>query len=280
MSGAVNIVLSLGSALFAGTSDFLGGFGSRKAAAVVVTAVSQALAMLVAIGIAWVDGGQINGSDLLLGALGGVGGAMGLMSIYAGYAVARVSIAAPVAGVGAAALPVLFDLATGGGVSGRATAGIVVGLFAIALISLERSSSSASVGVSLRYGLGGALGLGMLLLCLSRTSDDGGLWSVAATRAAGAVVLLVVIAATRTPFRLPRTAWPPVLGVAVLSASANAMFVAATQIGSVSTAAVLTSMFPAATVGWARIVFGERLQRVQIVGVAFALLSVGLIASA
>ncbi|MCP3934663.1 MAG: DMT family transporter [Actinomycetia bacterium] len=273
------VMLSLGAALLAGTSDFLGGLASRRAAALVVTAASQLFSMVAAFVLALIVGGDVVARDLWLGALGGVGAALGLLSLYAGYSVARVSVAAPVAGVGAAALPVLFDLATGGDLVMRAGAGITLGLVAIALISLERSDSTASVGVSLRYGFGGAIGLGALLLCLSRTSDDGGLWAVVPSRVTGGLVMLIVLAITRTNFRLPRVALAPVLGIAVFGACANSMFVVATQIGSVSTAAVLTSMFPAATVMWARLIFGERLRRVQVLGLGFALVAVGLIAS-
>ncbi len=273
------VLLSLGAAVLAGTSDFLGGLGSRRAAAIVIAAASHLLSLLAAFALALMVDGDLYTNDLLLGALGGIGGAVGLLSIYAGYAVARVSIAAPVAGVGAAAMPVLFDLFSGGGVEVRSAFGIALGLVAIALISLERSDSTASVGLSLRYGFGGALGLGTLLLCLSRTSEDGGLWSVVASRASGGLALLIVIAATRTALRLPKAAWPPVVGIALMGVAANAMFVVATQIGSVSTAAVLASMFPAITVMWARLVFGERLRQIQLVGLGFALVAVGLIAS-
>ena len=121
--------------------------------------------------------GEATATDLAWRVVGGVGVAAGLVALHAGYARARVSVAAPVAGVGAADLPVIVEWLLGDDdLSARATAGILLGLVAIGLLSIARSDQRGSVGSSLLYGLGGALGIGLLLLCLARTSQDGGLW--------------------------------------------------------------------------------------------------------
>lgn len=275
----MNIVLSLLSAFSAGTSDFLGGLASRRALAVVVTMYSQALGFVVAVTIAVAAGGDPTPADLWWGALGGLGGAAGLLSIYAGYASGRVAVAAPVAGVGAAAIPVLFDVATGDDLTATAGIGVALGLVAIALVSMGRSDAHGSVRQSLLFGLGGAFGLGFLLLCLGQASDDGGVWTVAPTRLTGCLVMLVVVLANGAPRQFPTVVWPHVVGIAVLGTGANALFVAATRLGSISTAAVLVSLFPAVTVLWARVVFGEQLRPVQVAGLGVALLAVGLIAA-
>lgn len=274
----MNVVLGLVSALCAGTSDFLGGLGSRHGPALVVTAVSQGIGCVVAVLIALVAGGEPTAADLWWGSVAGIGGSTGLLSIYAGYAKARVSIAAPVAGVGTAAIPVVVDVATGDDLSGGAAAGIVLGLAAIGMVSVQRAAGTGSVARSLAYGLGGAAGLGFLLVCLGQTSDDGGVWTVAPTRAVGFVLMIGVVAATRTPLRLPRVTVPHVVGIGVLGTSANALFVGAAKIGPVSTAAVLVAMFPAVTVLWARGVFHERLRPVQWAGLVVATAAVALIA--
>ena len=64
----------------------------------------------------------------------------------------------------------------------------------------------------------------------------------------------------------------------LLGIAGNALFIAATRVGSTTVAAVVTSMFPAFTVLWAWKIFGERLRPVQLVGVALALVAVSLIA--
>ena len=126
---------------------------------------------------ALVVAGEVTATDVAWGALGGVAVSTGLVALYAGYARTRVSVAAPVAGVGAAALPVIVESLFGDDdLSARATAGILLGLVAIGLVSIARSDERGSIGSSLLHGLGGAVGIGLLLVCLSRTSENGGLW--------------------------------------------------------------------------------------------------------
>ena len=213
------------------------------------------------------------------GALGGVGVAAGLVALYAGYARTRVGVAAPVAGVGAAALPVIVESLVGDDdLSSRAIAGVLLGLVAIGLVSIARSDQRGSVGSSVLYGLGGAVGIGLLLICLSRTTDDSGLWPIVAARGAGFVVLSVVVGARRLAPSMPRDVWSYVIAIAALVTAGNALFLVATRVGSTSVAAVLASLFPAATVFWAWLVFRERLRRVQMQGLGVALVAVALVA--
>ena len=276
----VTVLLGLLAALSVGTSDFLGGLASRRADPVVVTAASSLAGFLLALLAASAVAGEARLVDLAWGALGGVALAAGLVALYAGYARTRVSIAAPVAGVGAAALPVVVTSVFGDdALSPTATTGVLVGLVAIGLVSVARSEQRGTVGSSVLYGLGGAVGIGMLLLCLANTAQDSGLWPIVAARASGFVVLAVIIATRKSVLSRSRGVWPHVIGIAALVTAGNALFLAATRAGSTSVAAVLTSLFPAVTVFWAWLVFRERLRRVQLLGLGVALVAVALIAS-
>ena len=245
-----------------------------------VTASSTLVGFGMALVAALLVVGEIRGTDLAWGALGGVGVAAGLVALYAGYARARVSVAAPVAGVGAAALPVIVEWLLGDSdLSARATAGILLGLVAIGLVSIARSDQRGSIGSSLLYGLGGAAGIGLLLLCLSRTSESGGLWPIVAARGSGFVVLALVIGTRGISRSVSRDVWPHVIAIAALITAGNALFLTATRVGSTSVAAVLTSLFTAVTVFWAWLVFREKLRRVQVLGLGVALAAVALIAA-
>lgn len=276
----MTVLLGLLAALSVGTSDFLGGLASRRADPVVVTAVSSLVGLLLAFVASLAVVGEARLADLAWGALGGVVLAGGLVALYAGYARARVSIAAPVAGVGAAALPVIVASLFGDDtLSPTATAGVLLGLLAIGLVSMARSEQRGSVGSSVLYGLGGAVGVGMLLVCLANTSEDSGLWPIVAARGSGFVVLSVVIAARRLALSTSRGVWLHVIGIAALVTAGNALFLTAARLGSTAVAAVLASLFPAATVFWAWLVFRERLRRVQLLGLGIALAAVALIVS-
>lgn len=275
----MTVLLGLLAALSVGTSDFLGGLASRRADPVVVTAASSLVGFGLAFVASLVVSGEAGMADVAWGALGGVVLAGGLVALYAGYARARVSIAAPVAGVGAAALPVIVTSVFGDEVlSPTATTGVLLGLLAIGLVSIGRSEQRGTVGSSVLYGLGGATGVGMLLICLANTSEDSGLWPIVAARASGFVVLVVIIVARRFALSTSRGVWLHVIGIAALVTAGNALFLTAARLGSTSVAAVLASLFPAATVFWAWLVFRERLRGVQMLGLGIALVAVALIA--
>lgn len=275
----MTVLFGLLAAVTAGTSDFLGGLASRETRAIRVTAAAQALGALLAAIVASMIASTVQPADLLWGAMSGVAGALGLLALYAGYAKARVGIAAPVAGVGAAALPAIVDALTDGEPLGSlALAGVLVGLVAVALVSMQGGGDEqSSVGASLLYGVCGGVGLGLLLVGLSRAGDDSGLWPLAASRVTGAASLVVVMLVTREQMRVPKVALPHIAGIAVLGAIANAAFIVASRTGSTAVAAVVTSLFPAFTVGWAVMVFGERLRTVQVAGLILALVAVALI---
>ena len=194
----MTVLLGLLAALSVGTSDFLGGLASRRVDPVVVTAVSSLAGFPMAFVAALVVVGEVRMADLTWGAVGGVTLAAGLVALYAGYARTRVGIAAPVAGVGGAALPVTVVSLLGDDVlSPTAIAGVLLGLAAIGLVSIGRSEQRGTVRSSVLYGLGGAGGIGAFFLCLAYSGEDSGLWPIVAARVSGFAVLAVIIAARR-----------------------------------------------------------------------------------
>ena len=87
-------------------------------------------------------------------------------------------------------------------------------------VSMARSEQRGSVGPSVLYGLGGAVGVGMLLVCLANTSEDSGLWPILAARGSGFIVLSVVIAARRLALSASRGVWLHVIATELAGAAA------------------------------------------------------------
>lgn len=274
------MLLGLLAAISAGTSDFVGGFATRRSPVVTVTMTSQIIGCAASVVVALFISSDPSSADFAWGAVGGIAGALGLLAIYAGYARARVGIAAPIAGVGAAAIPVVVDSFSGGeSLSVITVVGVGIGLVAIALTSMGASGGRGTVVASLAFGAAGALGLGLLLTGLAQAGEDSGLWPLVAARAGGGLLLLVGLVVAGEQLAVERSTLPLVVAIGVLVTGANGMFLAASRVGSTTVAAVVTSMFPAVTVLWAWKVFGERLRSVQIAGIALALVAVALIAS-
>ena len=94
------------------------------------------------------------------------------------------------------------------------------------------------------------------------------------------IVLLVALAlATRRALMPQRGAFGLIAFAGVVDMVANALYLIATRHALLSIVAVLASLYPASTVLLARVVLGERLSKVQLVGVCCALVGVALIGS-
>jgi drug/metabolite transporter (DMT)-like permease len=95
------------------------------------------------------------------------------------------------------------------------------------------------------------------------------------------VALLSVLALGRRPTggRPRRADLPALVAIGLFDVGANGTFAVASQSDLVSVTAVLASLYPVVTALLAWRVHGERLVRVQVVGVAGALLGVVLLAA-
>jgi drug/metabolite transporter (DMT)-like permease len=71
-----------------------------------------------------------------------------------------------------------------------------------------------------------------------------------------------------------------VVGAGLLDVTANGLYLLAVREGLLSVVAVLSSLYPAATVVLARVVLGERLRPAQLAGLGLGLAGVTMIAAA
>jgi drug/metabolite transporter (DMT)-like permease len=71
---------------------------------------------------------------------------------------------------------------------------------------------------------------------------------------------------------------PALAVIGLADVTANGLFAFASSRGMVSVASVLASLYPVATLFWARVILAERLRHVQAVGVALTLFGVVAIA--
>jgi drug/metabolite transporter (DMT)-like permease len=283
------IVLGLLVALFYGSGDFFGGLAAKRTPAVTVVlgSFSLATALIVAITV----GRELVGSpptphaaDLWLGVAVGLTGPVAVGLLYRGLAMGRMSVVAPITAVVAAIVPLVWALVDGERPSTLALAGVAVALLSIVLVAgapehddHPEDGATAPLAKVVPPAVASGLGFGALYVLLSETSDDAGLYPLLVARpvavVATAVAAIVLVRRGRRPLRdiVPvRAAWPAVAGAGVLDITANGIYLAATNAGLLSIVAVLSSLYPATTVLLARVVLGERLHRVQVVGLVLA----------
>lgn len=259
-----------------GAGDFAGGLASRRApvlrVGLAVQALGASLIVLAALAAreplpSWRDAGW--------SALAGLGGGIGILSLYAALAGGRMGIAAPLSGLLAALLPVAVGLATEGAPKPTTLVGFVLAFAGVALVSVTRRERPAPRTLALAALSG--LGFGAFLLAMSFTTGATFLWALVVARvAAGAMMLVMALARGEARGALP---WRVVLAAAVLDALGNAFFLLATRAGRVDVAAILSSLYPAATVALARVVLGERLTWPQTAGSVLVLAAIALVAA-
>ena len=91
------------------------------------------------------------------------------------------------------------------------------------------------------------------------------------------LALLLLGLAFRSRLKVGRADVPSLFAVGVLDVSADVFFAFATTVGLLSIVSILSSLYPVATVILARIVLGERMARLQQLGIVLALAGVLLI---
>ena len=99
-----------------------------------------------------------------------------------------------------------------------------------------------------------------------------------ASRAAGWIVIAVFILTRRTSWSGAGSIWPLVIINGILDVGGNGFYILAGHAGRLDISAVISSLYPGATVLLAWIVLKERLSATQWLGIAAALVAIGLLA--
>jgi drug/metabolite transporter (DMT)-like permease len=273
------VLLGLGASIGWGLADFGGGLASRSAPILGVLAITQVLGVLIA-----VPGAIIRAEPALTTAdagwslLAAAFGAVGLGALYHGLSVGRMGVVAPVTGVLVAAIPTSFGVLLEGLPSGLVLAGI--GLAIASVVVVSRVPGEADERTSgFWWGVVAGIAFGGLTIALSRVGDGRVFAPLALMRGGEAVLFGIAIVVGRRPWRVPRRLWPLMLAIGALDMGATASYIAATQSGPLTIAAILSALYPVVTVILAATVLRERVTRVHLLGIVVAGISIVLIAA-
>jgi len=279
----VVLVLALAAALFYGGADFCGGLASRRSPMLAVAAWSQAAGLVVLLPALAVIPGIARPADLGWGLACGVSGAFAIALLYRGLAVGTMGVVSPITAVLAAAIPAAFAIVRGERPAAIALAGIACALVAVVLVSAAPPAAAPRGPRRWPPGIPEALGAGtafaFFFIALAQTHADGGIYPLLATRLCSLAILAGFALATRRTLRVAPPARPTIALAGLLDMGANIAYVLAAHVGPLSTAVVVTSLYPAGTVALAALALRERLARIQWLGVALALAGVLCIAA-
>jgi drug/metabolite transporter (DMT)-like permease len=121
------------------------------------------------------------------------------------------------------------------------------------------------------------LGFGGFFTILGQIGAEAVFWPLVSGRLAAVALMAAFALTTRRPVVPLRYPLRLLTLVGVLDASGNLFFLLAVQMGRLDVAAVLASLYPAVTAILARLVVGENMAQVQVVGVVAAVVAIVLI---
>lgn len=273
------LLLALGAALAYGVSDFVAGVAARRGSAWAVAATSQALAAIVIVVAALLDPGAPRGADLAWGLLAGLGNGAGSVFLYRGLAAGRMAVVAPLSAVATAGLPVLVGIAAGERPGVPPLAGVALAFPAIWLVSSVGPGLRGARRRDLADGLAAGVGFGVQLSALGQVAAGSGLAPLAVSQLVSVASIVAGAAASSAPWRARHGTARPAAVAGLLAGIATVWFQLAAQRGFLSTASVLTALYPAVTVALAAAVLREPIGRAQGAGLALAAVAIALIAS-
>lgn len=271
------ILLALMSSLLWGSADFYGGVLSKRLSTYAVVGATQACGFVAISAVILATGGFDGSTDWLGWALlAGLSGATGLVLFYAALATGTMGVVSPIAALGAI-VPVLVALFRGESPTLLGFVGMAIALAGAVLASGPELKGETGVrSVLMAAGAGVCFGLALTALAYGARRDPLlTLWGMRLTS-----VLLFTVAAlvTRSIGGLVVRDLPQVALVGLGDTAANLLFGIAATMGMVSLTSVAGSLYPVATVLLAWLVLGERMLRVQMVGVVLALIGISLVA--
>jgi drug/metabolite transporter (DMT)-like permease len=272
----VPTVFSLIAVFCWGTSDFLGGYASKRSNAFLVTLLAHTggFGLMTALALSTHAALPSRTSQVWAFAAGALGGT-GLALLYRALAGGSMGLTAPVAAVLGAAIPTAFGMMIEGFPGVTPVTGFLLAGLGIWLISRpDGRAGREGLGLALLAGLGFA----GFFICINQTGDASAVWSAVTCRVGSLLLVGILVLLSKAPRKITRRDAGLSVLAGLLDSTGTLLFIRADQTGRLDAAVVLTALYPAVTVVLARLILKEHFTRWKAVGIAAALLAVPLIA--
>ena len=277
----LSIIYGIASSLSWGAGDFAGGLASRKVGAYRAVLYADFFGLLIVIAaLAFYPESFPSTKVALYSFISGILGSFGLLVLYYSLSIGQMSIAAPVSALFAALLPVMYGAFTEGLPSAIQFIGFALALAAVWLISQGDGGFHIGKLSDLKFPILAGVGFGCYFIFIhNAVSDpDALLWPMILSRLAGTLLVFAIVLARRESFPVPREAWGVVGINATLDLGGNLFFILASKAGRLDISAILSSLYPGATVILAWLILKEHISRNQVIGIALAFAAIYLFA--
>lgn len=280
------MIFALAAALSWGFADFMGAVSTRRVGLLLTMCTGQVvtLAVLGIVAARMSEPVHLGSADLAALVLSGILGAASYAGFYRALQLGPVSLVSPIFSAYAVITVLLAVVLGQEAIAEAAVAGIVITIGGVVLASASGQSGQPGQGrpgrpAARRTGIWLALGSmacwGVTTYILGQSAEHLGWFvPVAASRVVTFVILLGATAAAALGHRLHRPrpralALPAVAGL--FDVLAFLAYTRASQGGSVAVSAAASACFPLVVIAGGVLVFGERLRRVQILGVSLTI---------
>lgn len=273
------LLLALACSVAYGSADFLGGVAARGAHVLRVVAIAAPVSLLVELLLLPIVGGDFSTATIAWGAGSGVASAASFALLYRTLAIGPMSVLSPVTALVSAVLPVAVGILSGEHLSGLAVGGMVLALAATVIVSggaETRGMRPSRAALFLAFGAGAAIAL--QLVCLDQAPSDSGVAPLVVGRTVSSILVVGAALALRKRLGRERPNVPAAAAAGALDSLANFAFLLAVREGDLAVVAVVTALYPAATVVLARVLLAERISRTQLAGLGLAAVAVSLLA--
>lgn len=276
-SGISVIFLGLASAITWGAGDFSGGLASKRTSVFSVVGLSQLVSLiLLTLGAFLFHEGTLSPFDIILGGLAGICGATGLVALYRGLARGPMGVVAPVTGVVAVIIPVLFGIPLEGFPDVGKIIGFILALLAVWLVSQGQQGMIFHLK-DLILPVFAGLGFGIFYILIDQVSGKAIFWPLVSARSASIIVVLIIGVLNRNLAKPYLNQIPIIFMAGIFDTGGTIFYALASSIGRLDVSAVLASLYPAFTVLLAWIILKEKLSARNWIGVLLAMIAVILI---
>jgi len=270
--------LALSASFVWGVVDFVGGTLARRHPVATIALLGHATG-LAALAVAVLLIG-IDQRALSFGLAAGTFGGVAVFTFYKAMSLGKLSIASPLLACGSV-LAFAIAVAAGERPSTLSVVGALVALAGAVLASIEEHASGGDRRRALGFAFASMFALGGYLYLLGRGSADGGtLSAVFGARTTSSSLLLLLVFGLGSSLRIGWRAYGLLALIGLGAAMAFILYGYAADIGLISIASVLSSLYPVVTVVLAHVFLGERLGRIQLAGLPLVLVGVILVTTA
>ena len=288
----LTVSLGLLAALGFGAADFAGGMGAKRLHALAVTGSVGLVGLATLATVSALSSDTWSVEAVFWGGLSGVTGLAAIGLLYACLARGPMSILSPTTALLSALVPMTWGILTGDGLSVWVYPALGLALVAVVLVGFVPDETAVRpTPTALMMAIGSGLLIGLFYIFIDQAPVDSGITPLVANRMVQTSIVVLVIAvwlATRgwrsliKPGTEAVMSWPKLWALialgGVLDAVSNIAVLTGFRVGEMSIVAVLTALYPAGTILLAALVLRERIQRIQWVGLALALIASMLLA--